>query len=213
MASSEEKDPNVSDRSDTSAKKKKKVEEISEQLNEHLHPPDNPFDFPTANPSRGATKLRPDLEQIVSVTFVVNLHKMWLKLRDGLKVGIDRSDHGTLQKALDNAETNAFNAFRVYVTARTEQERWERENNVIFGAYWSEANRSLQKEKDDGLRAKQITDQDIKMRIATLFPTDYQIQESRRAEVQATVDTLKELAIRWNSRCSTLQTMLSKLRT
>ena len=204
-------EPKVSSRLDTDEVKKKKIAELSTELQHQLHPPPSPFHFPTANPSR-KVRLRPDLDQIVEVTYVVNLYKTWEKLHAALKIGEKRSDHGTLQKALDEAETNAHNAHRVYVTAFNEHARWEREMDVIFGAMWSEANRSLQKEKDDGLRSKQITDQDVKMRVSTLFPEEYQIQETRRASIKQTVEVLKDLSEQWKSRCKTLQTMMGKLR-
>lgn len=173
--------------------------------------PEDPFDFPSANASK-KTKVRADLEKIVTTVFVVDLHDSWMKLRAALTVGEKRSEHGVLNKALDEAEEHSHLAHRVYITAKIERERWERENDTVWGAMWSEATKSLQKEKDEGLRAKQVTDADIKARVATLFPDEYVDIEVRRAKIKATVDSLEDLAECWKSRCRSLGVMKGTLR-
>lgn len=206
-------------RSEAKAAKAKKVTEEPEPAPVPIPPPseqilndeESPFDFESANAAK-ESKLRPDMTKIVETVFVVDLHETWTRLRKALVIGEKRSDHGTLMLALDQAERNAHDAHRVYITSKIERERWERENDVILGSMWSEATRSLQKEKNDGLRAKQITDADIKARAATLHPDEYQAQEVRRASIKATVDSLENLSEQWSSRCRTLQTMLGKLR-
>lgn len=195
----------------TEEDKKKVVEEVSGKLRDVLKPPENPFHFPSANASK-KSKLRPDLEKIVETVFVNDIHETWQRLRKALKIGEKRSDHGTLQLALDDAEDNAHDAHRLYLTAKIERERWERENDTIWGAMWSEATRSLQHEKDTGVRAKQLTDADIKARVATLYPEEYQEIEVRRATIKAVVDSLEDLAVEWKSRCRTVNTMKGTLR-
>jgi hypothetical protein len=185
---------------------------MSEASMERAKVPENPFDFQSANSKKKKSKLRGDLEKIVETNFVVDLHESWLKLRAALVIGEKRSEHGTLNKALDEAEENAHLAHRVYVTAKIEREAWERENDTVWGAMWSEANKSLQKEKNEGLRAKQLTDADIKARVATLYPEEYQEIEVRRARIKATVDSLEDLAVQWKSRCKSLNTMKGTLR-
>ena len=53
---------------------------------------------------------------------------------------------------------------------------------------------------------------DVKACAATLHPDEYVAQEVRKAKIKATVDSLENLSEQWNSRCRTLQAMLSKLR-
>lgn len=198
----------------TDEAKKKAVEETSAQLREELRPKapkPSPFKFESANAAK-EDKLREDLDKIVETVFVNDVHETWKRLREALVIGEKRSDHGTLQKALDKAEENAYDAHRLWITGKVEWERWERENDVVFGAMRSEATASLQKEKEDGVRSKQVTDADVTARIATLFPDEFQAQEFRRAKVKATIASLESLAVRWDSRCRTLGTMLSKLR-
>lgn len=190
---------------------KKNLSEDIVDVTSGLKVTEDPFDFPSANKGK-KTKVREDLEKIVTKVFVVDLFDSWMKLREALTVGEKRSEHGVLNKALDDAEKNAHMAHRVFITAKIERERWERENDTTWGAMWSEATKSLQKEKDEGTRAKQVTDADIKARVATLFPDEYQEIEVRRAKIKATVDSLEDLAVQWKSRCKSLQTMKGTLR-
>jgi hypothetical protein len=185
--------------------------ESSANLDEVVGRETNPFNFESANARRGA-KMRDDFSKITETVFVTDLHETWKKLREALTVGEKRSDHGTLQTALDRAERNAHDAHRLYVTAKIAFDEWDAENASVVGAMWSEATRSLQQEKDQGLRAKQITDGDIKARAATLFPDQWKSNEVSKAKYKATVDSLSNLSEQWNSRCRTLQTMMGKLR-
>lgn len=187
------------------------AEESSRSLDEVLDKEASPFNFESAN-ARRSPKMRSDFSKITETVFVTDLHDTWKKLREALVVGEKRSDHATLQRALDLAEKNAHDAHRLFVTAKISFDEWEAEYASILGAMWSEATRSLQEEKDQGLRAKQITDGDIKARAATLYPDQWKSGEVAKAKYKATVDSLSNLSEQWNSRCRTLQTMLGKLR-
>jgi hypothetical protein len=170
------------------------------------------YEYPTVQKMRGEKPLRDDLGQIVETVFVQNMHADWKKLRAALRIGVDRSDHGTLQQALDNAEHYAHLAHRLMITAKIEFDRWEAENAVVFGAMWNDANKALQNEKTAGNRSKQITDADVKAKCATLYPDDWAAQEKKRRQVKLTIDSLENLAEVWASRCRSLQAMLAKLR-
>jgi hypothetical protein len=200
---SETKDESVEDlsrRLDTEMKKAKEDEAAADA-----------FDFEHANRPK-ATPLRPDADRIVSTIFLNDVADAWEKLESGLRVGEKSSDHGTLFKALDEAESNARLAHRLFVTMKVVQDEWEKTNEVVFGALWSEANQALQDEKDQGIRSKQITDADVRARCAVLHPDEWKAQEIKRARLKATVATLENLSEVWLSRCKTLQTMLGKSR-
>ena len=77
---------------------------------------------------------------------------------------------------------------------------------------WEEAQRSLQSEKDSGARSKQITDADVKARIAVLHPDQYKDQENRRRAVDFTVKALDRLADIWFKKLSNLEAHVAKLR-
>lgn len=187
--------------------KDESVRDLSESLEREL----NPFNFESAN-AKKTPVIRSDFGKIVETVFVNDLHETWAKLKKALVVGEKRSDHGTLQQALDQAEKNAYDAHRLYVTAKIEFEAWEKDHDIVVGAFWSEAIRSIQKEKDEGTRSKQVTDADVRARVATIHPDDWKVLEVRKAKYKATVDSLANLSEQWNSRCRTLQTMMGKLR-
>lgn len=170
------------------------------------------YEFPTTARAAKEKPLRTDLARVVETVFVVDIHDKWTRLRKALQVGENRSDHGALQKALDRAEWNAQEAHRLYVTAKLEMERWELENEVIFGGMWAEANHALNYEKEEGTRRKQITDADVRAKVASLHPVEWRTQEQKRRAVKLTVDSLSNLAECWMSRCRSLQAMLAKLR-
>ena len=115
-------------------------------------------------------------------------------------------------RALDKAARNADRAFRLYLTAKQAREKWEAENEPVWAAMWSEATKSLQSEKESGQRAKQITDADVKARVATLYPDQYRDQEDRRRAIEFTVKSLDRLADIWLKKMGNLDHHTSKLR-
>lgn len=169
------------------------------------------IEFRTANPAK-THALRPDMQRIVEKTWINDMHETATRLRTALSVGEKMSDHGTLMKALDVAETNAHDAHRLYLTAKLEYERWELDNQVVFGAMIGDATRALQYDKEHGGRSKQITDADVQAKVSVLYPDEWRHQESKRRSVKLTVDSLSNLSDIWMSRCRTLQAMLAKLR-
>ena len=170
-----------------------------------------PFRWPSANAAREKS-VRPDLARVVETVFVRDIHAEWKDLEAGLELGEKRSDHAHAVAALDKTAARAYRAHRLYLTARAAREDWELENEVIHGAMWSAATRDLQQEKVQGLRSKQVTDADVKARVATMFPDEYQAQEKRRRDLELTVKSLERLAEIWFNRCRDLQAMVGRLR-
>lgn len=194
------------------AEKSAKVAEISSALREELKPPKpSPFHFPNANAPK-VSALRPDLEKVVETIWIDDIHEEWKELEAALQLGEKRSEHAHAIKALDRAAHLAYRAHRLYLTARQAREAWEAENEPIFGAMWSEATRALQAEKDEGSRSKQITDADVRARVATLFPDEFQAQERKRRKAEFTVKSLERLAELWFGRARDLQAIVGKLR-
>jgi hypothetical protein len=169
------------------------------------------YDFPNANaPKKRA--LRPDLARVVEEVFVRDIHAEWKELEKGLDVGEKRSEHGHSIAELDRAAGRAYRAHRLYLTARGAREEWEAENEVIFGAMVSQATHALQTEKDAGTRSKQITDADVKSRVATHLPDEWRAQEKRRRDAELTVKSLERLAEIWVGKCRDLAALVGKLR-
>lgn len=151
---------------------------------------------------------------IVETTWIDTEHLVSTvqRLRESLALHDKRSEHGSLVKANDLAESNRHEAFRAYLTARLELEQWERDNEVIFASLRIEATRAMQREKDLGYRAKAITEADTIAKMAELFPDEWRAQELRRSKATLAVSALEDLFKSWESRCRTLNAMLSKAR-
>lgn len=193
----------------------KSVEEISAELKESLDPKtpeEEVWNQTRQRREHAPDEVRPDLAMIVKSIFVVDMHKTWRRLRRKLRIGEKRSDYATIRKALDEAEHDAQQAHRLYVTAKVERDRWEMNQEVSSTAMWSKATRTLQEEKDSKLRNKAITDADVRARCAALFPDEWRHLEDQRSRLKETVSNFQNLAELWQSRCHTLRTMLDKLR-
>ncbi len=98
------------------------------------------------------------------------------------------------------------------MTAKIEVIGWELDNAVIFAGMRAEATKILQREKEQGVRNKQITDADVTSMCAALYPDEWRAQEVKRAEVEAMVRSMENLNMNWMSRCRSLQAMLAKQR-
>lgn len=175
-------------------------------------PPKNPFQWPNANKGKGETELREDLRRVVETVWVDDIHGEWLDLEKALSLGTKRSEHAYVIQALDKVAGRADRAHRLYLTAKLARDKWEAENEPIWSAMWSEATQSLQSEKDSGTRSKQITDADVKARVATLHPDQYRAQEDRRRAIELTVRSLERLSDIWFKKISNLEAHVSKLR-
>jgi hypothetical protein len=170
-----------------------------------------PLDWGRANRSREAP-VDPAFERITETLVVNDTEAAYKRLEQALVIGDKRTDYGSVMKALDEAESNARLAHRLWQTAIVERKRWEMDNEVVWAVGRSEANRSLQHEKNEGTRSKQITDADVESRIATLYPDQWRAQEMRRIKMKSMVDSMQNLAENWASRCKSLQVILSKQR-
>jgi hypothetical protein len=195
------------------------VKETSESLNEELkkNAPRTRIEDAFEHRNRSGTPdpdsmLDDEIAGIVEMVFVEHPLDEYKKLEAALRIGDKRNDHGTVTKALDEAESNARLAHRLWMTARVERERWEKENAIVFAGMRDEASKVLEREKADGLRKKQITDADVEAMCAICFPQDWKAQELKRKRLEAMVKSMENLNECWASRCRTLQAMLTKMR-
>ena len=159
-------------------------------------------------------RLSDDFEEILAITFVptANVREEYAALESQLHIGEQRGDRATVMASLDNAEVNARRAFKLYLTARIEEARFEKERDIIRSAMTSSASRSLQQEKDSGQRSKAITDNDVKMKATELYPDEFGALEERSERVKSMVKSMEHLAETWKSRARSLQTILGAMR-
>lgn len=138
--------------------------------------------------------LRPDLSKIVETHWTEDLYKDWNRVRAALRVGEQRSEHGHVMLALDEARKIAEDAYGLMVTAKLEAKRWEAANEVVFGAMWMQARVEAERERKAMGFSKAVTDQDVRAKCAVLFPDEWLAQEHEREKVKLTVDRMTNLA-------------------
>jgi hypothetical protein len=154
----------------------------------------------------------PGFQEIVETLWVADPKGTYDYLEEQLRLGDRRTDRGSVFLQLDDVERNARTAHKLWQTAIVERKRWELENEVVFSSMRTEATKSLQREKDQKLRSKMITDDDVESRCAAMFPDEYRAQEVRRTKMKAMVDSMENLSDCWLRRIGTLQAMFEKQR-
>ena len=171
----------------------------------------SPLEFPTAQPV-ATHDLDPGFARIVETLVIEDPWEQYRKLERLLRAGPKRTDRGTMLRRLDEAESCARLAHRLYMNAMLERRRWELDNQVISSACREKAKATLQRDKESGEHSKQITDEDVLTRAALLFPDEYRATENKYARVKRMVDSMEHLSRMWESRCRTLATFVTKMR-
>jgi hypothetical protein len=192
-----------------------KAQQPAKDLRDELEPSTQPVDhisFPSANKAQ-EEPLPGGFSKIVESIFIAEPYEVYLALEKKLKVGQEgRAIHASVNAALDEAESNARTAHKLWMSARVERDRWERANAIIFSAMRTEATHALQHEKDKGTRNKQITDADVDNAASAMFKDEWLSQQNKRKRVEAMEKSMENLNELWISRCRSLQAMLSKQR-
>ena len=204
-------DPSVPD-SERTATPKQRIDKASEELAREMKKPaqEGPPLFATAN--SGQAGIQPDIQRIVETVFAVDAWKDYEDIERNLEIGDQRVNYAVLMEALDKAERRARRAHALYLAAKLERERWELDTGVVDAEMRQAATDKLEEEKDKGIRKKQITDADVRSKMAELYPDEWKSQEMTRVKLRGTVEHLERLAELSKNRCFTLGTMLSNLR-
>lgn len=156
-------------------------------------------------------RLTPGYERIQERVFdLPDPESEYAELQAGLQVGNQQFD--SIYGALDRAEDNARRAHRLYICARVDAERFALDADVTEGSLWAAASADLQRDKDNGARTKQITDADVRARIATMFPEQWSELQQRRIKARKTIEHLERFADLAKTRCFSLANMLATKR-
>ena len=154
-------------------------------------------------------------QRIVDVLFdLPDPMDVYSRVRRSLTFGGRASSmgHGALIDALDEAETNAADAFQLMCDAKVTHDRFEMDAQVISGALRDKAVMDLQAQKDAGTRSKAITNDDITAVMAAKFHDEYRDLETRRSRAKRTVAALESLAELARERARDLRAMVAKSR-
>lgn len=170
-----------------------------------------PILFENANAPKDA-HLSPGMAGIVETIFIADadLKKEYLTLEQELLLGKNLVESSHVLGSLDRAETNFRKAHRLWVTAKLERERWDNENEVVCAPLKLAAQKELEKEKELKIRTKAITEADVAMMLASMFPDEWNAAEERRMKVKLAEESLGNLVEAWSSRCRTLQVLGNK---
>lgn len=159
-------------------------------------------------------------QRIVDVLFdMPDPMEVYERVRRALSFGGRASSmgYGALVDALDEAETNAADAFQLMCDAKVTHDRFEMDAKVIAGALRTQALDDLYAQKaqlkaDTKQAGKAITNDDIEAVIASKFPDEYRDLESRRSRAKRTVAALESLADLARERARDLRAMVAKTR-
>lgn len=180
----------------------------SQAIKEKSKPEPVPL-FSYANKSPEASEA---FDRVTERIFTVDILDSFDYVESKLKIGLQRTDYGTLLESLDEAEENARIAHKIYAAAKVERESWDIDAEVIKSAIWKAAKSSLEGDKAAGKLTKQITDADVRSECAALYPDEWKRLSIREKKYRMAEEHLQHLAELWKIRCKTLQTMISTLR-
>jgi hypothetical protein len=135
---------------------------------------------------------------------------MYRELVSKLKLGEHATDYGTVHRALDDAEYNAFQAGKLARAAKLEEQRVDRQCEQELEVLRSTAREKL---KEAGVKKPSAQEvEDYMMRAGTGWPDLVRRLNRRKEEAHAQRATCDHLETSWRSRCNTLRVMGMKLK-
>lgn len=168
---------------------------------------------PQVEKSPEIPKLPVSYEAIVESIYSLDVNATYARISKAKELGDGkRTDRNSLNKALDELEDRQREAYRLYLDALYNFSKWEAEAEVITSSMRSDATRELQREKEAGIRSKQITDADVVSKMSALYPDEFASHQLRRVRYEGMLADLKREADLWSERGKTLQCMAGTLR-
>src|SRR5574341_128180 len=151
-------------------------------------------------------KMGPKVQRVVTHVFDVDVADAYEKLEGELALD-DALTPQAVRRALNRVERYAQLAHQLYIASKVEQEVFEVQSEKVLGAMRTQAVEKLSLEKEAKLFTKQITEADIKLRMADMFPDEWDEIQARRLRFSGAVEHLKRLAELWQSRCRSLASL------
>lgn len=132
--------------------------------------------------------------------------KEWGAIRKALIIK-DALTPERLKRAANEAEDVANRAHQLYIIAKVEVAAYMRETEAIHGAIRESAIQTLEAQKANKTRTKQITDADVVSEAARLHPDEWSDICTRRDRASAMLRHLENLKDLARSRCYTISNM------
>jgi len=152
------------------------------------------------------------MARIVESVYAVDAWRDYEDLERNLEIGDERGDYRTVAAHVDGAEKRARRAHALYLSAKLELLRFEKESDKVMAAMRQQATDSLEDDKARGERKKMITDADVRAKMAEMFPDEVGHQEEQLAKLKGAVAHVERLAELWKGRCYSAGVILSNLR-
>lgn len=165
--------------------------------------------LPTKPALPSIPKPRQGLARIVEKVFQVDVESAYAELEGKLAID-DALTPQTVRAALNRCEDNARLAHQMFVTAKVQAADYEREAEPVIGAMRRAANASLTRDKTLGKYSKQITDKDVELKMASMFPDEYVEVFGRIDRLKKAVSHLERLADLWKNRSFSLSALNGK---
>lgn len=167
-------------------------------------------------------------ERIVTTVFdLPDPHEAFTLLRQELELSVVRpsnATYGDIVDALDQAEKNAQRAVELVANFNLAHEAFEMDELAMSGSYREQAKARLEADKRTEFEAnkatmgskassgKQITEDDVRGAVASMFPDEARVLATRRAEAKGALLAVKSLADRWAERAKDLRVMVQTTR-
>jgi hypothetical protein len=141
-----------------------------------------------------------------------DMAKEYDELEALLEVGDNRRDYATVNEALDKSERRALRAHALWAGAKLELKTLEIDLEEVNATLWKEASAVLEKEKEDGVRKKAITVDDVDGKIVELFRDEWRGGKFRLEKAKLTVERCERFSDLWSQKVRSLQVMLASVR-
>jgi hypothetical protein len=132
-------------------------------------------------------------------------YEQWLELGD------KRTSEPHIRLAHERGPGIVRRITLVWIQIREARTAWEKKNDVIFGAMREQATDVLQAEKNAKARSKTITEADVRLKAAELFPDEWQSQETQRKRYELVEERAKHDMENAILRVHVLETMMKRL--
>ncbi len=162
--------------------------------------------------------MTPEMFAIVERVFDLRPDEVYGRLERDLRLGGRETqlDRSVLERALEASQDNAREAHRLYAYARVEYEAFEIDGKIAASEMREQATAALEAartaKKEEGSRAKQITEADVEAWIVGRYPDEHRRLQVERKRLEKTIEHLERLAELWKSRSRTLEALYAAAR-
>jgi len=149
------------------------------------------------------------MQRVVEKIFDIDIDKAYAELEG--KLWIDNAlTPQAIRAALNTCEKYALLAHQLYVAAKDQSDAYARDADPVIGAMRKQATEALARDKAGGRTAKQVTEEDVRLKMASLFPDEYREIFGRKDRLKHAVTYLERHSDLWKNRTFSLTSLNNK---